>query len=976
MKQFFMLFIINIIFHIYIIPDIKAEQLCYSPIWLKNQSAFTQLEQNEQFYFIKRYEIKQNNMFVIGFAIYSFSPTENALKVWAYDQEQLDFINIDTIYYGADRLQEINAAVLSRHKPIPVELSHSQLFYIYIWSHSFNCYSNAYGNMFILPKNVYLHKENRLYFYKTELDTMRLSIIHNKTSQFTYCPNVCRAVFFDQQGYGYIQSTEQNDQCEKNPFKPVVFTDQSKKTKLEPAYTDKSKSAKYSVWNFNKHFLNQLYDDEKLYFVKCSEECNESSFILGYVIYSYSAMSNQWRIWQYNKNTQQFEIYETIQDTAGVNKCHREINSVVLMKQYSRKRVSKLISNEKLFKINIWTLTKEIYCEIFKDTFLLPLPQSILAKEKGSVSRLYFKKNELSNIQLANVQHHQYYTKMKNICKIVTSDENGYACFQYKYDNENCVSLKRKEMTAVQRKPQIKGQKYRWYERIPRVDHFDNKEYLFFNNYGYVHLNASFYKNIHFIEPLQNYFITNISNQDIVYSPINCGEQLCSFYKRNRQNDFISCLWVINNNKIYPVGILKQDWYTKTMYLDANHLKRSLDADLQNTFQSLSVFFKQYQNLSLQQREYFRKLVCENNASCFSDFRAFDNKQYTQIAKRLNSIHLRIKPNTIQLDNKWLLKKKMDQIWIAQKKGTTIFHTIKPPSKKEFRRVRLAKDEKGQIIGYYYVIDVHDEFEDQIDSQAPDKFPKKFEYIPTQPYHHQSTTSKTIKKHIDKQADYHTPEKVQIKPKHIQTQRHSRKSTITNQSPLSQTKVAVEETEEASEKIWVIFDDYVDNSGYLSVNFKQFKQSKYIKNMFDSCKVYRFDLIQGLTIKRRPSDFKIWNNSQFHKVAEIQSLLELSPHSLEERDTKWELHLFLARNTRGVGYDGIENKLINKLKKLNVKTIIVWEFCDYKPAEITMYKKLFSDISLPNRFKFRHFIVSNDYRNIKIPFINKNKNKK
>ena len=934
MKKFYTIVLIIFIFNICNIPDNKAEQLTSSPIWLKNESAFTQLDQNEQFYFVKRYEDRQNNMFVIGFAVYSFSPAENTVKVWAYDQKRRDFVNIKTMYYAPDRLEEIYAAVLSKQKSLPVSLSNTQLFYLYVWSSSSSSYSNSYGNMFILPKNVFLHRENRLYFYKHELDTMRLSIIHKKTNQFHYCPYLCRAVFFDQQGYGFIQSYEQTGECEKNPLKPIDLTKQRMVTDIKAhLFTNERKEVKFnSTWKINKDFLNKLNDDEKLYFVKCSQVCNDSSFILGFVIYSYSSISKQWRIWQYNNNSQQFEIYKILNKPYWVNKCHREINEVVLMKNFSIKRVSKLIPDEKLFKIKIWSSSKKLNCGVFSDTFVIPLPENIITKDSGVVSRLYFNKNELNSMQLVNVQQQKYYLRMNNLCHNIFSDEHGYACFQYKDYNEKCVAIQKKSNATYQSRSQVKKQRVRWYQTKPNIDTFDNKEYHLFDNYGYVHLNAYFYKNNNYIEPHHNYFITNISNKDIVYSPISCNEQFCSFYKRNDKGYF-SCLWIVNNTRIYPVGILNEDWYSKTLFLDINLLKRSVDNDLLSTFHSLSDFFKKYHLLSLQQRAIFRKLACEKSSSCLSDFQVFDKKQYADMTDKLNNIQLKIKPEIIQLDNGWQLEKKNDRIWIAQKKNTAFLHQIKPPLKKAYNRVRLEKDGKGKIVDYY-IIDVHDEF-----------------------VHHNYD-----------QIAYQATKKVQIKPDNIQIQSDSRKTTPSKIKP-SQTKTPqVTQIKKPVDKIWIIFDDYVDNSGYLARRFKQFKQSYYVKKLFNSCEVSRFDLIQGVTIKRRPSHFKIWNNSQFFKVAEIQSLLDLAPHSFEEKNTKWELHLFLARNTRGIGYEGIEEKLYRKLKNLNVKTIIVWEFCDYKPAEITMYKKLFSDVSSQNRFNYQHFLVTDDYSIISIPF--------
>ena len=928
-----------------------AEKLSYSPIWLKNQSAFTQLDQNEQFYFVKRFESTKNNMLVIGFEVYSFSPSDNAIKVWAFDQERLDFINIDTIYYASDRLQELYAAVLSNHKSLSAPLSNSQLYYLYVWSNSSSCYSNSYGNVFLLPKNVFLHNENRLYFYKNELDTMRLSIIHQKTNQFTYCPNVCRTVYFDQQGYAYIQSLEQKDNCEKNPSKPLNLMNRKiNSDKKPPVHINESSNERFkSIWNINTNFLNKLNDDEKLYFVKCSEECNESSFTIGFVVYSYSSISNYWRIWQYDNSLKQFEVYKTLTTSYWVNKCNNEINSVVLMKNFLEKRISKLIPNEKLFKIKIWSLSEKIHCGIFTNSFLVPLPKSILSEKTGTVSRLFFNKNELNSMQLVNIQHQKYYSRMDNICNTAFSDVKGSACFQYKYYNDNCVSLKKKAIAIDQKQAQVKKQKVRWLKTRPIIDYFNNKQYHYFKNYGYVHLNASFYKNNKYIKANHFYFITNISNQDIVYSPISCDEHLCSFYKRKNKG-YISCLWINDDNKIYPVGVLDEDWYTKTLFLDTERLKRSVDNDLVSTFQSLSDFFNKYQQLSLQQRTYLKNQVCDNRASCFRELQFFDQQNYADITKRMNSFRLRIKPEIIKFDNGWQLKKETDQIWIALKKNSMISHNIIFPSKNEYKRVRLEKDGKGQIVDYYYVIDIHDEFDAPVAYQIPKKVQIKPEQIQTQP--HETTRVKT-------------------KSENIQIQKQAYR-TVTSKEIISKNKEPyVSQTKEGSNKIWVIFDDYVDNSGYIAWRFKKFKQSNYVKKLFNLCEISRYDLIQGLTIKRRPPDFKIWNNSQFNKVAEMNSLLYLSPHSLGEKNTNWELHLFLARNTRGIGYDDIKDKLYYKLKNLNVKTIIVWEFCDFKPDEITMYEKLFSEISSQNRFNYHHSFIIDDYSKITIPFIEK-----
>jgi len=155
-------------------------------------------------------------------------------------------------------------------------------------------------------------------------------------------------------------------------------------------------------------------------------------------------------------------------------------------------------------------------------------------------------------------------------------------------------------------------------------------------------------------------------------------------------------------------------------------------------------------------------------------------------------------------------------------------------------------------------------------------------------------------------------------------------------------------------KKWVIIDDYVDPDALISKTLFEFKNSFRLKQiLFQEKAVSRIDLLKGLNIINKNTDDRTILSSSYSLISDLKALLKLKKHQSINQNDYWELHLFLARNTSGYN-SGIINPIAKKLKDLRVKRIIVWEFCDNEPYEITFNDNLFKEISEIGKFEYSY----------------------
>lgn len=149
--------------------------------------------------------------------------------------------------------------------------------------------------------------------------------------------------------------------------------------------------------------------------------------------------------------------------------------------------------------------------------------------------------------------------------------------------------------------------------------------------------------------------------------------------------------------------------------------------------------------------------------------------------------------------------------------------------------------------------------------------------------------------------------------------------------------------------LWIIFDDYADIDKYkFTENLQKIKKSQYmidINQNFAGRQKYRIDVIRGDTINFLPDSFKLKNAHDHNRVGDIESLANLSEHENGDQNIEWELHIFLPGIRSFDVKDDIRLKIKNKLKKLNVSRLAIWEFVDKKPSKTTIYENEFSRIA-------------------------------
>ena len=172
----------------------------------------------------------------------------------------------------------------------------------------------------------------------------------------------------------------------------------------------------------------------------------------------------------------------------------------------------------------------------------------------------------------------------------------------------------------------------------------------------------------------------------------------------------------------------------------------------------------------------------------------------------------------------------------------------------------------------------------------------------------------------------------------------------------------------STNKLWIILDDYVDPEHLIAKRLFDFKKSYRIYQiLFNNANLSRIDLIKGSTAIKKPLFDRSILDSSDTRFSEIMALSDLEKHSAQHMNDPWELHLFLARKTSSFHPDTVY-KIANRLNKMNVKQLVVWEFCDYKSIEETLYYQLFEQISnkMNINFIYKQIISKNDFYSIKM----------
>ena len=310
------------------------------------------------------------------------------------------------------------------------------------------------------------------------------------------------------------------------------------------------------VWLEQEKAFTNLPDDEQFYFLKCQVQDNGIVHKIGFVVYSFSKQASRWRIWKYDANEKNFLVLDEKTDPQTVRNYLGVVPPLVIQKKYRNKRLitKKLITSDDLFWITIHFIDQKQYQRINHNNLILVSGQSL----KNESQRLYIDRHDLMDIQLAVFNTHNVIKRPDQMPVKRLFDASGYMIFQY------FAPVTETQTTEIQT---TETQTTETREQTSQIDHMDElpfsmKEYVFINNtyhhyfrnYGYVNLNAFFQSSDIASIPDNQLFITNLSRESILYSPVlTKGQSHYFYYPVNWPS---ACLWQKRDSFFYPLGCL------------------------------------------------------------------------------------------------------------------------------------------------------------------------------------------------------------------------------------------------------------------------------------------------------------------------------------------------------------------------------------------------------------------------------------
>ena len=418
----------------------------------------------------------------------------------------------------------------------------------------------------------------------------------------------------------------------------------------------------------------------------------------------------------------------------------------------------------------------------------------------------------------------------------------------------------------------------------------NDKEYKYADAFGIVHLNMSF-EMVNANENISSYIITSIVNNEIVFSPLFCERGLCKYYSPNSNDRNNTFVWSKQSGTYQFISSLPFIPGLRFSEMKSNYTPEN---------QWLFDIFESF-NQAINGNEATELCVYQNYSQriCIKDF--FKQNAYSNFHRQN------------QYDNNI-----GDRYFKSNRNGDYII---------------FDDSYYLQKVGSYWH---YKSFNDQIDKYID--FPN--ELVPSTPGSY--TLFWCGKEDYHVWPIYHSQQNyykiVSLNKYYIGYDNFKMAMDSINQSK-SFTK-------------WIIVDEYEDvDSNIMTKLFSPFRNNQLkdlIRQLSDKGKTYRFDGINGSYIRRLKTTEPDYASRKFAIFS--NALTTIEPHSMNEKNTDWELHIFVPRNTSMSSFeisDKTYKKIINKLINLKVKGLCIWEFSNQKPLEKTPYENFI--ISLKNK---------------------------
>jgi len=642
------------------------------------------------------------------------------------------------------------------------------------------------------------------------------------------------------------------------------------------------------IWLKPGKAFSQLERDEQFYFIKFKEKIYDTNqYLIAFIVYSFSPSQKKWTVWDYNPNNKDFQKIKR-------NQVFKHSTIINLNYTNGSRRYDHYDIN-KMYHVFIQSNTAVHSSDFQGET------KNILISPPNAPDKRYFKREELNSLRLINYNQKTGRHSLKEGAETsVYFDSSGYGVFGFNKTQPKKIETALEPPEIPKLKPDINEKKI---EVLPdkQITRYGNA-YLYFKNFGYVHLNAICFHSKS-ITPLQKYIVTTITPNNIIYSPVKAAQEVFYFYTPSKDN-VIHYLWCQSENSLQPIGTIYYNSESLSFKFEQNRrlLQKNLSLNARSTLLKWDEAINAYNQSTFQEKEMIKAYLCKTDSSINSVFNQFilfqqNNNQHllTDISTYVNSSQIKVNSQFTLHKNQenWFLNNNFysEQRLIPIKISTNLDNTM--------QLFELVINDDGDKALYCRTLLYNTKF-----------------HFKNPEWHYQKMRQKTV----------------------------------------------------STNKLWVIMDDYVDPDHFMAKRLFEFKKSYRIKQiLFKNSNILRFDLIKGSTIFRKELTHPSILDSTDTRFSEIMALSNLEEHTALHMNNSWELHLFLARKTNALHPDTVTN-ISHKLKEMNVKKIVLWEFFDFKPNEKTVYNQLFEQVSNKMKidFIYKKICSINDFYTIKM----------
>ena len=461
-------------------------------------------------------------------------------------------------------------------------------------------------------------------------------------------------------------------------------------------------------WLQSEKIFSTLPEDEQFYMLKCSEKLDNKFFKMGFVIYSYSKKSSIWRIWAYNKMNQDFSIIESYSKPTDISKFNQVIPGLVFQKKFRNKRLIKkgMINDRNMFWVKVRYYDMKQYHLLHSKQLIVTSTQSLQDQ------RVSLHKSELLSMQM--VAYHPK-THVLNQPESIKSKRTAFD--QYGYAHLDVFSDSKENRTNKRKKRKTLPDAKLLFQPPSRII-YQNSYYYFFEQYGYVKLNA-FFNTVDLVYKANKIlFIVNIIDNQLVYSPVFGKNNRCYFFCDERA--VISCLWEKSGLEIAPLGNLiplNDSFFSKkkTEFSFKPYPKstKQYDSTEQMVLDWLNVI--KYFNISEnEEQEYLLFKLCGKNMRCKASVETLSDLYQKNLIfpKTTDSSKLQF---PIKISNsQWMIKKHHKEYFIGSQSTKNKRLKVSPPIAKIKKETITANDHNLKktyfkipicpTSSYYYVL--------------------------------------------------------------------------------------------------------------------------------------------------------------------------------------------------------------------------------------------------------------------------------